>query len=91
MQENTKIFLGETTREKIPQNFLSIELDQDSVKNLDNSFLLLGALLLISLSKTSLSEWVCVNQMKSASLYLYSFIHLIFDSVMWASKPNSVM
>ena len=31
-QENTKIFLGETMREKTPQKFLTIEFDQDSVK-----------------------------------------------------------
>ena len=31
-EENTKIFLEETTREKTPQNFLSIEFDQDNVK-----------------------------------------------------------
>ena len=31
-QENTNIFLGETTRDKTPQKFLNIEFDQDSVK-----------------------------------------------------------
>ena len=30
--KNTEIFLGETTREKTPQNFLSIELNHNSVK-----------------------------------------------------------
>ena len=30
--KNTNIFLKETTREKTPQNFLSIDLNQSSVK-----------------------------------------------------------
>ena len=54
-QKNTDIFLGETTREKTSQNFLNIQLDQDNVKTPDNNFLL-GALLLVSLAKTILSE-----------------------------------
>ena len=31
-QENTKTLLGETIREKTPQNFLSIEFDQVQCK-----------------------------------------------------------
>ena len=49
-EENTKIFLGETTREKTSQNFLSIELNSTrAVSNPDNCLSLLsGALVLLT-------------------------------------------
>ena len=72
---NTYIFLGETTREKTPQNFLNIELTQDSVKPHDNSSSLSNTFLILSLE--NLLEWM--YKMKEAHLYLYLTLDL---------KPN---
>ena len=75
--KNTKIFLEETTREKTPQNFLSIELNQCSVK-LRQQLLFYSALLLLSLTKNNLSESV---QMKGGASYLYSSVDLTSNLV----------
>ena len=82
---NTEIFLGETTREKTPQNFLNIELNQDSVKPQDNSSLSLQCT--SSLSNELASAWVkCIQNEGGASLF-------IFDSSLdlkpnWANLSN---
>ena len=69
--KNLNIFLRETTREKTLQNFLSIELNQSSVKPKENASLFFMVNLLFSLLQTCLSE--CVQMNRSASLFIFIF------------------
>ena len=68
------IFLGETTRDKIPQNFLNIELNQDSVKPQDNS-----SLQRTSSSLSSKLAWlkVCTNEGGASPIYIHQVSELI--------------
>ena len=78
-QENKKIFLRETTRDTTPQNFLSIEFNQDSVKihTKSSSFFLVCYHFSLLLRTT----WVSTYKWRGAPSYLYSSVELTSNLV----------
>ena len=84
-KKNTKIYLGKPSRGRRPnKNFLCIRCIKDRRQDPKTGVPSSNRYVSFSLSMRYAQVNICVFQMRSASLYLYSPAHLIFHSTMSA-------